>query len=166
VSSYRTSAERKLAAAVLQEWLQLAWLLPREQRAAAFAAQWLQKRTVWGWREWLTQRRKWKQLGDSLQARWTNLHLAAAWQAWRSWVQGRQEKARLAATVAKRWNNLHLAAAFQAWVELVKVCCLARVLLLHLSVAAHVVVLTSSTAQHHWRIPSLCKAMLPWQAPL
>jgi hypothetical protein len=130
VSSYRTSAERKLAAAVLQEWLQLAWELPREQRAAAFAAHWLQKQGMWGWREWLTQRRTWKQLGDSLKARWTNLHLTAAWQAWRAWVQGRQEKARMAETVAKRWNNLHLAAAFQAWVELVKVCRLARVQLL------------------------------------
>lgn len=99
----------------------LAWLLPREQRAEGFAALWLQRRGVWGWRQWLQQRHRWQQLGDSLAARWTNLHLVAAWQAWRAWVQGRQEKARMAASIAKRWNNLHLAAAFQAWSELVQV---------------------------------------------
>lgn len=106
---------------MLREWARLSWLLPREQRAGAFAATWLLKRSLLGWRCWLMQKRKWELLGDSLAARWTNLHLTAAWQAWRAWVQGRQEKARLEHTVARRWNNLHLAAAFQAWVELVQV---------------------------------------------
>lgn len=121
ISSFRSASDRKLGSAVLREWARLSWLLPREQRADAFAATWLLKRSLLGWRSWLVQKRKWELLGDSLAARWTNLHLTTAWQAWRAWVQGRQEKARLEHTVARRWNNLHLAAAFQAWVELVQV---------------------------------------------
>lgn len=129
ISGFRSASNRKLGSAVLREWAKLSWLLPREQRASAFAAAWLLQRGLLAWRDWLAQKRKWELLGDSLAARWTNLHLTAAWRAWRAWVQGRQEKARLERTVARRWSNLHLAAAFQAWVELVQVC--ARSMLVH-----------------------------------
>lgn len=122
LSNFRGASNRKLGAAVLREWAKLAWLLPREHKADVHAATWLLRRGLLGWRDWLVQKRKWELLGDSLAARWTNLHLTSAWQAWRAWVQGRQEKARLEHTVARRWNNLHLAAAFQSWVELVQVC--------------------------------------------
>lgn len=132
LSGFRGASDRKLASVVLREWSKLAWLLPREQKADAFAAAWLLRRSMLGWSEWLVQRRKWQQLGDSLAARWTNLHLTAAWQAWRVWVQGHQEKARVASTVARRWNNLHLAAAFQAWWELVQVMHCAREAGVHL----------------------------------
>lgn len=121
VIAFRAAWSRKLASVVLHEWARLSWLLPREERAAALAAHWLQRRGLLGWRRWLHDRRRWQQLGESLATRWTNLHLATAFQAWRSWVQTRQEKERLASSVAKRWNNLHLAAAFQAWMELVQV---------------------------------------------
>jgi hypothetical protein len=121
LSSFRCASDRKVALVVLREWSKLSWLLPREQTAAAFAAEWLLRRGWLGWREWSVQRRKWQQLSDSLEARWTNLHLTAAWQAWRAWLHNRQEKTRMARTIARRWTNLHLAAAFQAWVELVRV---------------------------------------------
>lgn len=111
---------------MLRQWAALSWLLPREQRATALAVSWLQHRALRGWRQWLQERRRWHQLGDSLAAQWTNLHLGAAWQAWRTWVQRRQDKAQLASSITKRWTNLHLAAAFQAWMELVQVSRLLR----------------------------------------
>jgi hypothetical protein len=110
-----------LAAAVLQEWHQLAWLLPRQQRSDRLAGAWLLRRALWGWRSWQQARRRRRHIGQTMAARWTNLHLALAWRVWRVWVDGRTAKAQTAAAVAARWNNLHLAAAFQAWRELVQV---------------------------------------------
>ncbi|KAF6256503.1 hypothetical protein COO60DRAFT_99985 [Scenedesmus sp. NREL 46B-D3] len=121
VHHVRSRVEQRLASAVLREWAALAWELPRARKAAALQELWLQRRVLWGWRDWLRLRVRWCQFDVAVATRWTNLHLSAAWHAWRGWQLQRQQKREAARTVARRWTNLHLAAAFQAWWEMVQV---------------------------------------------
>jgi hypothetical protein len=93
----------------------------RVRAAAVLQELWLQCRAVWGWRDWLRLRVRWRQFDAAVVTHWTNLHLSAAWRAWRGWQLQKQQKRQAEQTVARRWTNLHLAAAFQAWWELVQV---------------------------------------------
>jgi hypothetical protein len=150
VATQQLASARRLGVAVLREWSELAWLLPRQQRSNNLASAWLQRRALWAWHMWLQQRRHRQHVSDTLAACWTNLHLAAAWAAWRVWVVRRQAKAQTAAAVSARWSNLHLAAAFSGWHELVQV-------LLRRKAAAH-------TVAGRWRNLHTAAAFGAWRS--
>jgi len=77
----------------MQDWCELAVLLPKLHAADGLRAHHLQAAAFCAWKAWTQRVAHNKHAAAVIVARWADLHLSAAWQAWKEWVAQRRAKA-------------------------------------------------------------------------